>query len=66
MARHGHKVVGGTTLFRLYDCEDAGTVQDKLARSKIWSRIFPYSQRWLRLGIPGPSDWTRLEAALAS
>ena len=66
MTRHGYQVVGGTTLFRLYDCEDAGTVQDKLARSKIWSRIFPYSQRWLRLGIPGPSDWPRLEAALAS
>ncbi|CTQ49875.1 threonine-phosphate decarboxylase [Jannaschia donghaensis] len=63
MAPHGH-VVGGTTLFRLYDVDDAATFQDRLARARIWSRIFPYSTRWLRLGLPHPDRWTQLEEAL--
>lgn len=56
---------GGTPLFRLYDTENAAAWQTRLARHHIWSRIFPYSDRWLRLGLPGAeADWTRLEAAL--
>lgn len=66
MAGAGVSLVGGTTLFRLYDTEDAAQWQDRLARHQIWTRIFPYSQRWLRLGLPGPqADWARLTAALA-
>ena len=61
----GPKVVGGTGLFRLFDTDDAAGWQDHLARHQIWSRIFPYSKRWLRLGLPGaPEDWARLEQAL--
>lgn len=61
----GPKVVGGTSLFRLYDTDDAAGWQHRLARHQIWSRIFPYSNRWVRLGLPGaPADWTRLETAL--
>lgn len=60
----GWRVVGGTDLFRLYDVGDAAAVQDRLARARIWSRVFPYSRRWLRLGLPGPDGWSRLEAAL--
>jgi cobalamin biosynthesis protein CobC len=61
----GAKLVGGTSLFRLYDADDAKRWQDSLARHQIWTRIFPYSKRWLRLGLPGsPGDWTRLATAL--
>jgi len=61
----GAEVVGGTTLFRLYEVDDAAAWQDRLARARVWSRVFPYSTRWLRLGLPGAEcDWTRLEAAL--
>lgn len=59
-------LVGGTSLFRLYDVGDAAFVQAHLARAQIWTRIFPYSTRWLRLGLPGTgADWARLEAAMA-
>lgn len=56
---------GGTELFRLYDTPDATLAQDRLARNRIWSRIFPFSARWLRLGLPGgAAEWDRLAAAL--
>jgi cobalamin biosynthetic protein CobC len=64
MIDKGANVVGGTTLFRLYDVGDAAAWQDRLAQSHIWSRIFPYSSRWLRLGLPHPLDWARLKDAL--
>lgn len=57
--------VGGTTLFRLYEVDDAENWQTRLARHHIWSRVFPYNARWLRLGLPAPAQWDRLEAALA-
>ncbi|MFN7223038.1 MAG: threonine-phosphate decarboxylase [Paracoccaceae bacterium] len=61
----GWGLVGGTPLFRLYHCPDAQVAQDQLAKHQIWSRIFPYSRHWLRLGLPGPEEeWTRLAAAL--
>ena len=60
----GGRVVGGTTLFRLYEVADAATWQDRLAQNHIWSRIFPYSKTWLRLGLPPESGWERLGAAL--
>jgi len=58
------RVVGGTTLFRLYDVDDAKVWQDRLARGHVWSRIFPYSDRWLRLGLPPANGWSQLEDAL--
>jgi cobalamin biosynthetic protein CobC len=64
MRPHG-RLVGGTALFRLFDVPDAGTLQERLARHRIWSRVFPYSRTWLRLGLPPPDGWERLEAALA-
>lgn len=61
----GWQPAGGTHLFRLYDTGDAATAQDRLAHAHIWTRCFPYSDRWLRLGIPGNSqEWDRLIAAL--
>ncbi|MFN3825532.1 MAG: threonine-phosphate decarboxylase [Pseudorhodobacter sp.] len=60
----GAALVGGTSLFRLYDVGDAQAAQDHLARARIWSRVFPYSSRWLRLGLPGSEPaWDRLAAA---
>lgn len=63
MISSGARVVGGTDLFRLYDVGDAAKWQDHLARHHIWSRVFPYDKGWLRLGIPAPEQWMRLEAA---
>ena len=61
----GWQPIGGTDLFRLYDTPDATTAQDHLARHHIWSRIFPYSPHWLRLGPPGAApEWARLATAL--
>ncbi len=63
MTKHTN-LVGGTPLFRLYHVDDAQAWQDRLAGHHIWSRIFPYSQNWLRLGLPHPDRWSQLEAAL--
>ncbi len=64
MRARGAVVVGGCDLFRLYDVGDAAAWQDRLAQARIWTRVFPYSTRWLRLGLPAPGDWKRVEAAL--
>ncbi|MFY0692680.1 MAG: pyridoxal phosphate-dependent class II aminotransferase [Paracoccaceae bacterium] len=58
------EIAGGTDLFRLYKVDDASAWQDGLARHRIWSRIFPYSGTWLRLGLPAPDRWGQLEEAL--
>ena len=64
--RLGWTLVGGTPLFRLYETGDATGAQKKLARARIWSRVFPYQKGWLRLGLPGSeAEWARLSAALA-
>ncbi len=66
-ARAGWRAVGGTHLFRLYATPDAPAARDALARARIWTRAFPWSRDWLRLGIPGnAAEWARLEAALAA
>lgn len=59
------KCVGGTDLFRLYDTPNALAAREKLAQHQIWTRMFPYSDHWLRLGLPGqPTEWDQLAAAL--
>ncbi|MBY6057675.1 threonine-phosphate decarboxylase [Leisingera daeponensis] len=60
----GASLAGGTDLFRLYTVDDAAAWQRRLARAHIWSRIFPYSKTYLRLGLPHAEGWDRLEAAL--
>jgi len=64
LARTGARPVGGTSLFRLYDVDNAPAWQSRLARSRVWSRIFPYNDSWLRLGLPAADRWQQLEAAL--
>jgi cobalamin biosynthetic protein CobC len=62
----GWRTVGGTTLFRLFQTDDAAAVRAQLAGRQIWSRIFPWSAGWLRLGLPGDEpEWRRLAAAIA-
>lgn len=61
----GARVLGGTTLFRLYKVDDATTWQHRLAKHRIWSRTFPYNPQWLRLGVPHALHWPRVAAALA-
>lgn len=57
-------LVGGTHLFRLYDTPDAQAMQDRLARHGIWTRVFPWNARWLRLGLPGSrAEFARLQDA---
>ena len=60
------RLIGGTDLFRLYQCDNAKNMQNKLAGHKIWSRIFSYSEDWIRLGIPPDSGWGQLQRALQS
>ena len=62
----GWQLVGGTSLFRLYDVADGAECQAKLAVHHIWSRKFGYAPSWLRLGLPGLSDWNRLEQAIGA
>lgn len=63
--RAGWRPVGGTHLFRLYDTGDAAAAQERLARAHVWTRRFPSSSTWLRLGIPGShAEWDRLSDAL--
>lgn len=61
----GWALLGGTPLFRLYETGDARAAQDRLARGRIWSRVFPDRPGWLRLGLPGgEAEWVRLSASL--
>lgn len=64
MLAKGAEIQGGTDLFRLYRVDDAAQWQTRLAEHQIWSRIFPYSKTWLRLGLPAPDRWAQLQAAL--
>ncbi len=58
--------VGGTDLFRLYECKNAPALKHQLAKHAIWSRVFSYNPNWIRLGLPAdiPANWHRLETAL--
>lgn len=62
MTRAGAALHGGTPLFRLYEIEDAAQWQTRFAEARIWTRIFPYSRHFIRLGLPAPDQWHRLEA----
>ncbi|SHI47985.1 L-threonine O-3-phosphate decarboxylase [Shimia gijangensis] len=64
IAEKGGKLAGGTSLFRLYSVDNATSWQNQLAQHHVWSRIFPYSKTFLRLGLPAPDQWAHLEQAL--
>lgn len=58
------QLVGGTDLFRLYSSDIAPDLHHRLARARILTRVFPWDPRLIRLGLPPPDGWARLEAAL--
>jgi cobalamin biosynthetic protein CobC len=61
----GWSLVGGTALFRTYATPEARAAQEALAEAKIWTRVFPYSDSWIRLGLPGATaEWDRLASAV--
>lgn len=62
--RAGWRPVGEAGLFATFETPDAAAAQAGLARARIWSRIFPYSAHWLRLGLPPAEGWARLATAL--
>ncbi|WP_353474406.1 threonine-phosphate decarboxylase CobD [Salipiger sp. H15] len=62
----GWQLVGGSPLFRTYATPDARAAQEHLAARRIWTRVFPYSESWIRLGLPPSDRWDQLEAALTS
>lgn len=55
--------VGGTNLFALFEVQDAFSLQDHLAHQRIWTRIFDYNPRWIRIGLS--HDMDRLGEAIA-
>lgn len=58
------ELVGGTNLFRLYSTPNSLSSQKFLAKKFIWSRIFSYSEKWLRLGIPSDDDLKKVQIKL--
>ncbi|MFT7597078.1 MAG: cobalamin biosynthetic protein CobC [Paracoccaceae bacterium] len=61
---HGATLAGGSNLFRLHKVANAAARKDRLAQHHIWTRIFPYSDQLLRLGLPHPDGWDPLGSTL--
>jgi len=64
MTQSGAEVTGGTPLFRLYDHPRAHDLHTHLAQNHIWTRVFPWSDTAIRLGLPAPNDWSRVTNAV--
>lgn len=65
LTARGARLAGGTDLFRLYNVDDASAWHEHLARQHILTRVFPYSETLLRVGLPAAGGFDRLDAALA-
>jgi cobalamin biosynthesis protein CobC len=62
----GHKIIGGTALFRLVETDGPG-LHRHLAQHGIWTRAFDFSPHLLRLGLAGEETaWQRLTNALSA
>ena len=58
-------ILGGTDLFQLAETTDAKSLHHHLCQNHILTRIFPYSDKWIRLGLPAnETDLARLNDAL--
>jgi cobalamin biosynthetic protein CobC len=66
LAAAGFSVFGGTLLFRMVRSDRAQPLFQHLGESGILTRVFAERPEDLRLGLPAPDDWPRLEEALAS
>lgn len=64
--RKGWTLVGGTPLFRTFAAPSARQAQNALANHRIWSRVFPYSDHWIRLGLPPRHRWQQLEIGFSN
>ena len=63
----GLRVLGGTVLFRLTECDGASCLFDRLGRAGILVRCFETHPTWLRFGLPADQPaWDRLASALRS
>jgi cobalamin biosynthesis protein CobC len=58
LAQNGLTPLGGTDLFQLAKTEDAHALYDHLCQNHILTRVFPYSETWIRFGLP--ADATQL------
>ena len=61
---HHAELVGGTSLFRLYETPNAQELYTRLAQAHILTRTFPYNSNWIRVGLPPEDAWDRLESVL--
>lgn len=67
LMRHGLRLAGGTDLFALIEQPGAARLHERLAETGIWTRIFPYREDWLRVGLPaGDDQFATFDAALAA
>ena len=65
LKKRGLYVAGGTHLFRLVLKENARDLHEKLAKQKIWTRVFNYNADYMRFGVPIDQDMLdRLDDAL--
>jgi cobalamin biosynthetic protein CobC len=62
---NGLSVIGNAGLFILVEHPRARAIYEELARAGILVRVFDYAPTWLRFGLPEPSQFERLESALA-
>lgn len=60
------EVAGGTTLFRYIRDRDAQAIYQHLGQAGILVRRFNERPDCLRIGLPAPDEWQRVEAALCS
>lgn len=64
MTNAGAALEGGCDLFRLYQVDSAQRWQDRFSGHKILTRIFPYSDTYIRLGLPPSDGWDQLQTCL--
>ncbi|MEK6204280.1 MAG: hypothetical protein N2B02_01405 [Amylibacter sp.] len=65
LEQNGLTVIGGTNLFQLAETASASALNMHLSRNHILTRIFPYTEKWIRLGLPANADdLSRLNEAL--
>jgi cobalamin biosynthetic protein CobC len=62
---NGLSVIGNAGLFILAEHPRARAIYEELARVGILVRVFEYAPTWLRFGLPEPTQFERLETALA-
>jgi cobalamin biosynthetic protein CobC len=65
LTQNGLTVIGGTDLFQLAETTSASALHIHLCRNHILTRVFPYSDKWVRLGLPAnATDLSRLNEVL--